>query len=122
MCLKIAYSRLEILGDEIYAEMKSKDLLKTLNDRDPDQQNLALQMVHKMVHKLKPDQLKELIQEVCKSEIRRNVECRKVMYEILKWIYDHCQDVGGKLIEETKSTLLKGLTDDDPHLRDDIFK
>jgi hypothetical protein len=116
------YSRLEILGDEMYAEMKSKDLLKTLSDQDPDQQNLALQMVHKMVPQLKPEQLKEVIQEVCKSEIHRNVECRGVMYEILKWIYDHCQDVGGELIEETKSALLKGLRDDDPRLRDIIFE
>jgi hypothetical protein len=115
-------SRLEILGEEMYAEMKSKDLLKTLNDRDPDQQNLALMMVHKMVPQLKPEQLKELTHEVCKPETHRNIECRKVMYEILMWIYDHCQDIGGELIEETKSALLKGLRDDDPRLRDIIFE
>lgn len=122
MCLKTVFSRLEILDDEMYAEMKSKDLLKTLSDRDPDQQSLALNIVHKMVPQLKPEQLKELIHEVCKFETHRRFECRSVMYEILKWIYDHCQDVGGELIEETKSTLLKGLRDDDPRLQANIFK
>ena len=43
-------------------------------------------------------------------------------YEILKWIYDNCQDIGGVLIEETKATLLKGLSDDDPHLQDLMFE
>lgn len=122
MCLKIVYSRLEILGDDMYAEMKSKSLFKTLSDRDPDQQNLALSIVHKMVPRLKPEQLEELVHEICKFETQRSVKCRSVMYEILKWIYDHCQDIGGVLIEEAKGTLLKGLRDDDPHLQDSIFE
>jgi hypothetical protein len=116
------YSRLEILGDEMYAEVKSKGLLKMLNDQDPGEQNLALSIVHKMVPQLKPEQLEELVKEISKFETRRNVECRSVMYEILKWIYDHCQDVEGVLIKETKSILLKGLRDDDPHLQHLIFK
>jgi hypothetical protein len=116
------HSRLEILGDDMYTEMKSKGLLKTLSDRDPDQQNLALSIVYKMVHQLKPEQMVELVHEICKFETQRSVKCRSVMYEILKWIYDHCQDVGGILIEEAKGTLLKGLRDDDPHLRDTIFE
>ncbi|PNF15874.1 hypothetical protein B7P43_G07978, partial [Cryptotermes secundus] len=122
MCLKIVYSRLEILGDDTYAEMKSKNLFKTLSDRDPDQQNLALSIVHKMVPHLKPEQLEELVHEICKFETQRSVKCRSVMYEILKWIYDHCQDIGGVLIEEAKGILLKGLRDDDPHLQDSIFE
>jgi len=122
MCLKIVYSRLDILGDDVYAIMKSKDLLKALSDRDPDQQNLALNIVLKMVSNLKSEQYQELIHEVCKFETHRNVECREVMYEILKWIYDHCQDIGGVLIEETKETLLKGLSDDDPGLQKQIFE
>jgi hypothetical protein len=106
----------------MYAVMKSKDLLKTLSDRDPDQQNLALKIVYKMVPHLKSEQYQELIHEVCKFETHRNVECRSVMYEILKWIYDNCQDIGGVLIEETKATLLKGLSDDDPRLQDLMFE
>jgi hypothetical protein len=116
------HSGLEILGDDVYAEMKSKGLLQTLNDRDPDQQNLALSIVHKMVPQLKPEQMEELVHEICKFETQRNVKCRSVMYEILKWIYDHCQDVGGILIEEAKGILLKGLRDDDPNLQNTIFE
>jgi hypothetical protein len=122
MCLKIVYSGLDTLGEDVYAVMKSKDLLKTLSDRDPDQQNLALNIVHKMVSNLKSEQYQELIREVCQFETHRSVECRSVMYEILKWIYDHCQDIGGVLIEETKETLLKGLSDDDPRLQDLILE
>lgn len=122
MCLKIVYSGLDTLGDDVYAIMKSKDLLKALSDRDPDQQNLALKIVLKMISNLKSEQYQELVHEVCKFETHRSVECRTVMYEILKWIYDHCQDIGGVLIEETKETLLKGLSDDDPRLQDLIFE
>jgi len=122
MCLKIVYSGLDTLGDDVYATMKSKGLLKALSDRDPDQQNLALNIVLKMLSNLKPEQYQELIHEVCNFETHRSVDCRKVMYEILKWIYDHCQDIGGVLIEETKETLLKGLSDDDPRLQDLIFE
>jgi hypothetical protein len=122
MCLKIVYSGLDTLGDDVYAVMKSKDLLKMLGDQDPDQQNLALNIVHKMVSNLKSEQYQELIHEVCQFETHRIVKCREVMYEILKWIYDHCQDVGGVLIEKTKETLLKGLSDNDPHLQNLIFE
>ncbi|XP_069690626.1 DNA-dependent protein kinase catalytic subunit-like isoform X3 [Periplaneta americana] len=121
MSLKIVYSRLEILEDEMYIELKSKDLLKILNDRDPDQQNLALNIVDKMVPHLKSEQLEEIVSVLCKFEAHRSHECRSMMYKILMWIYDHCQDIGGLLIEQTKSTLLRGLRDDHPALQDTIF-
>lgn len=122
MSLKIVYSRLEILEDEMYIELKSKDLLKILNDRDPDQQNLALNIVDKMVPHLKSEQLEEIVSVLCKFEAHRSHECRSMMYKILMWIYDHCQDIGGLLIEQTKSTLLRGLRDDHPALQDTIFR
>lgn len=122
MCLEIVYSGLDTLGDDVYAVMKSKDLLKMLSDQDPDQQNRALKIVHKMVPNLKSEQYEELIHEICQFETHRNVKCRTEMYEILKWIYDHCQDVGGVLIEKTKETLLKGLSDDNPDLQNEIFE
>jgi hypothetical protein len=132
MCLKIICSRLQleqeenIEGDvacnEIYVELKVKGLYKFLNDRDPDQQILTLNILNKMVHQLEAAHLGEVVQAVCDVHVHHNKQCRSVIYEILMWVHDYCKDVGEDIIKQAKSVLLKGLRDDDPFLQDIIFK
>lgn len=57
--------------------------------RDDERQRVCLDIVYKMLSKLKPLELKELLPGVTGFISHPSVICRQRMYDILMWIYDN---------------------------------
>lgn len=57
--------------------------------RDDERQRVCLDIVYKMLSKLKPLELKELLPGVTGFISHPSVLCRQRMYDILMWIYDN---------------------------------
>lgn len=57
--------------------------------RDDERQRVCLDIVYKMLSKLKPPELKEFLPGVTGFISHPSVLCRRSMYDILMWIYDN---------------------------------
>lgn len=57
--------------------------------RDDERQKVCLDIVYKMLSKLKPPELKEFLPGVTGFISHPSVICRRSMYDILMWIYDN---------------------------------
>lgn len=59
------------------------------SSRDDERQRICLDIVYKMLSRLKPLELKELLPGVTGFISHPSVTCRQRMYDILMWIYDN---------------------------------
>uniref|UniRef100_A0A8U8BLG7 DNA-dependent protein kinase catalytic subunit n=1 Tax=Geospiza parvula TaxID=87175 RepID=A0A8U8BLG7_GEOPR len=87
-CLEVIMCRAEEIPD-LHLQLRSKDFIQIMNHRDDERQRVCLDIVHKMLSKLKPLELKELLPGVTGFISHPSVICRQRMYDILMWIYDN---------------------------------
>ncbi|RMC15431.1 hypothetical protein DUI87_07622 [Hirundo rustica rustica] len=87
-CLEVVMCRAEEVPD-LHLQLKSKDFIQIMNHRDDERQRVCLDIVYKMLSKLKPLELKELLPAVTGFISHPSVICRQRMYDILMWIYDN---------------------------------
>uniref|UniRef100_A0A663MNQ6 DNA-dependent protein kinase catalytic subunit n=1 Tax=Athene cunicularia TaxID=194338 RepID=A0A663MNQ6_ATHCN len=122
-CLEVIMYRAEEVPD-LHLQLKSKDFIQIMNHRDDERQRVCLDIVYKMLSKLKPLELKELLPGVTGFISHPSVICRQRMYDILMWIYDNysdpesqADDDSQEILKLAKEMLLQGLIDDNAELQ-----
>uniref|UniRef100_A0A8C0BSU3 DNA-dependent protein kinase catalytic subunit n=1 Tax=Buteo japonicus TaxID=224669 RepID=A0A8C0BSU3_9AVES len=122
-CLEVIMCRAEEVPD-LHLQLKSKDFIQIMNHRDDERQRVCLDIVYKMLSKLKPLELKELLPGVTGFISHPSVLCRQRMYDILMWIYDNYSDPESQadgdsqeILKLAKEMLLQGLIDENAELQ-----
>ncbi|XP_021065597.1 DNA-dependent protein kinase catalytic subunit [Mus pahari] len=117
-CLEVVLCRAEEITG-LYLQLKSKDFLQVMRHRDDERQKVCLDIVYKMVAKLKPIELRELLNPVVEFVSHPSPTCREQMYNILMWIHDNYRDPESQMDEDSqeifklaKDVLLQGLIDE----------
>ncbi|XP_023573460.1 DNA-dependent protein kinase catalytic subunit [Octodon degus] len=91
LCLEVILCRTEEIPD-LYLQLKSKDFVQVMRHRDDERQKVCLDIIYKMMAKLKPVELRELLNPVAEFISHPSPMCREQMYNILMWIYDNYRD------------------------------
>uniref|UniRef100_A0A803VDR1 DNA-dependent protein kinase catalytic subunit n=1 Tax=Ficedula albicollis TaxID=59894 RepID=A0A803VDR1_FICAL len=122
-CLEVIMCRAEEVPD-LHLQLRSKDFIQIMNHRDDERQRVCLDIVYKMLSKLKPLELKELLPGVTGFISHPSGICRQRMYDILMWIYDNysdpesqADDDSREILQVTKEMLLQGLIDENAELQ-----
>ncbi|KAL1006455.1 hypothetical protein UPYG_G00072620 [Umbra pygmaea] len=116
-CLESVLCRADVIPD-IYLLLQTKGFTQIMAHRDEARQRVCLDIVHKILAKLKPAELQEVLGAVTDFTSHPSPACRERMYEILMWIQDNYSDeesqsdkVSLDVFNMAKDTLLQGLTD-----------
>ncbi|XP_043921659.1 DNA-dependent protein kinase catalytic subunit [Protopterus annectens] len=121
-CLEVILCRAEAIPD-LYIQLKSKEFVRLMNHRDDERQRVCLDIVYKMMTKLQPAELKDLLATVSCFISHPSVVCRERMYDILMWVHDNYRDPENQaddskaVFQLAKDVLLQGLTDENPALQ-----
>uniref|UniRef100_A0A8C0EHT4 DNA-dependent protein kinase catalytic subunit n=1 Tax=Bubo bubo TaxID=30461 RepID=A0A8C0EHT4_BUBBB len=122
-CLEVIMYRAEEVPD-LHLQLKSKDFIQIMSHRDDERQRVCLDIVYKMLSKLRPLELKELLPGVTGFISHPSVICRQRMYDILMWIYDNysdpesqADDDSQEILKLAKEMLLQGLIDENAELQ-----
>ncbi|XP_045147611.1 DNA-dependent protein kinase catalytic subunit [Echinops telfairi] len=123
MCLEAVLCRAEEIAD-LYLKLKSKDFKQVMRHRDDERQKVCLDIIYKMMAKLKPVELRELLNSVVEFVSHPSPMCREQMYNILMWIHDNYRDPESQtdadsqeIFKLTKDVLIQGLIDENPGLQ-----
>ncbi|KAM6171214.1 DNA-dependent protein kinase catalytic subunit isoform 3-T3 [Erethizon dorsatum] len=118
LCLEVILCRAEEISD-LYLQLKSKDFVQVMRHRDDERQKVCLDIIYKMMAKLKPVELQELLNPVVEFISHPSPMCREQMYNILMWIYDNYRDpesqkddVSQEIFKLAKDVLIQGLIDE----------
>ncbi|XP_058033644.1 DNA-dependent protein kinase catalytic subunit [Ahaetulla prasina] len=122
-CLEVIMCRTQETAD-LYLELKSKEFTQVMCHRDDERQKICLNIVYKMLPKLKPAEVLELLPSITGFISHPSPLCRAQMYEVLMWIYDNYSDSESQADEESsqvlklaKECLLQGLIDENSGLQ-----
>ncbi|XP_029447109.1 DNA-dependent protein kinase catalytic subunit isoform X2 [Rhinatrema bivittatum] len=122
-CLEVVMCRAEEIPD-LYIQLKSKDFNQIMSHRDDDRQKVCLDIIYKMLPKLKPEELLELLKSVTTFSNHPSPVCRERMYDILMWIYDNYRDSESQKDNDSQEVfklandvLLQGLIDENTGLQ-----
>ncbi|KAK2527806.1 Prkdc [Columba livia] len=122
-CLEVIMCQAEEIPD-LHLQLKTKDFTQIMNHRDDERQRVCLDIVYKMLSKLKPLELKELLPAVSGFISHPSVICRQRMYDILMWIYDNYSDPESQadgdsqeILKLAKEILVQGLIDENAELQ-----
>ncbi|XP_061454380.1 DNA-dependent protein kinase catalytic subunit isoform X2 [Rhineura floridana] len=122
-CLEVVMCRAEEIAD-LYLQLKSKDFTQVMSHRDDERQTVCLDIVYKMLPKLKPAEVQELLPTVTGFISHPSPMCRGRMYDILMWLYDNYRDPESQADEASldvfklaKEVLLQGLIDENSGLQ-----
>ncbi|KAG1689916.1 DNA-dependent protein kinase catalytic subunit [Nymphon striatum] len=120
LCLEVIYGHAEKI-DNVFQELKTKDILGLLKHRDDRVQLTVLLIIQRILKNLSPDQLLYLLPSVISFSTDNDVECRKVMTDILMALYqqfrEHSGSIGGQVFEISRETLLSCLGDSNEAIR-----
>ncbi|KAM9626909.1 DNA-dependent protein kinase catalytic subunit isoform 2-T2 [Trichechus inunguis] len=118
LCLEVVLCRAEEIAD-LYLELKSKDFKQIMRHRDDERQKVCLDIIYKMMARLKPVELRELLNSVVEFISHPSPTCREQMYNILMWIHDNYRDpesqtdaVSQEIFKLAKDVLIQGLIDE----------
>ncbi|XP_045042014.2 DNA-dependent protein kinase catalytic subunit isoform X3 [Desmodus rotundus] len=118
LCLEVVLCRSEVITD-LYLQLKSKDFIQVMRHRDDERQKVCLDIIYKMMAKLKPVELRELLNPVVEFISHPSPVCREQMYNILMWIHDNYRDPESQADDDSqeifklaKDVLIQGLTDE----------
>ncbi|XP_060099810.1 DNA-dependent protein kinase catalytic subunit [Heteronotia binoei] len=122
-CLEVVKCRAQEIPS-LYLQLKSKDFTQVMSHRDDERQTVCLDIVHKMLAKLTPAEVQELLPTVTGFITHPSPLCRGRMYDILMWIYDNYRDPESQADEKSseifklaKEVLLQGLIDENSGLQ-----
>ncbi|XP_062044500.1 DNA-dependent protein kinase catalytic subunit isoform X2 [Lepus europaeus] len=123
LCLEVVLCRAEEITD-LYFQLRSKDFFQVIRHRDDERQKVCLDIIYKMMAKLKPVELRELLASVVEFVSHPSPMCREQMYNILMWIHDNYRDPESQtdndsqeIFKLAKDVLIQGLIDDNPGLQ-----
>ncbi|KAG9478931.1 hypothetical protein GDO78_012545 [Eleutherodactylus coqui] len=122
-CLEIIMCRADEIPD-LFLELKNRDFKQIMSNRDDERQRVCLDVVYKLLAKLKPLELRELLPSITAFSSQNNPVCRERMYDILMWIYDNYRDRESQsdvdsqeVFNMAKEILLEGLVDENAELQ-----
>ncbi|XP_049710414.1 DNA-dependent protein kinase catalytic subunit isoform X1 [Elephas maximus indicus] len=117
LCLEVVLCRAEEIAD-LYLKLKSKDFKQIMRQRDDERQKVCLDIIYKIMVKLKPVELRELLNSVVEFISHPSPTCREQMYNILMWIHDNYRDPESQtdpdsqeIFKLAKDVLIQGLID-----------
>ncbi|XP_071445533.1 DNA-dependent protein kinase catalytic subunit-like [Hetaerina americana] len=132
IALNIICSRVETL-ERPFLELNDKGLEQWLTTNVPENQQIALNMVMKILPKLREEELVKILPRILSFHCHSSTECRKIMYEILIWIfdkysladweqtpvvsYDEHEVTNQSWTDQCVKTLLYGLIDEDKSIQ-----
>uniref|UniRef100_A0A8C0TF32 DNA-dependent protein kinase catalytic subunit n=1 Tax=Canis lupus familiaris TaxID=9615 RepID=A0A8C0TF32_CANLF len=123
LCLEVVLCRAEEITN-IYLELKSKDFIQVMRHRDDERQKVCLDIIYKMMAKLKPVELRDLLNSVVEFISHPSPVCREQMYNILMWIHDNYRDPESQADDDSrevfklaKDVLIQGLIDENAGLQ-----
>uniref|UniRef100_A0A2K6EWI3 DNA-dependent protein kinase catalytic subunit n=1 Tax=Propithecus coquereli TaxID=379532 RepID=A0A2K6EWI3_PROCO len=123
LCLEVVLCRAEEMTD-LYFQLKSKDFVQIMRHRDDERQKVCLDIIYKMMAKLKPVELRELLGPVVEFVSHPSTTCREQMYNILMWTHDNYRDPESQTDDDSqeifklaKEVLIQGLVDENPGLQ-----
>ncbi|XP_055968392.1 DNA-dependent protein kinase catalytic subunit [Sorex fumeus] len=118
LCLEVVLSRAETLPD-LFLQLRSLGFTQVLRHRDDERQKVCLDIIYKMLPKLKPVELRELLGPVTEFISHPSLTCREQMYNILMWVHDNYRDPESQADENSqeifklaKDVLTQGLMDE----------
>ncbi|XP_048223408.1 DNA-dependent protein kinase catalytic subunit [Perognathus longimembris pacificus] len=118
LCLEVILCRAEEITD-LYFQLKSKNFVQVMRHRDDERQKVCLDIIYKMMAKLKPVELRELLNPVMEFVSHPSPMCREQMYNIVMWIYDNYRDPESQMDSDSqeilklaKDVLIQGLIDE----------
>ncbi|XP_029779032.1 DNA-dependent protein kinase catalytic subunit [Suricata suricatta] len=91
LCLEAVLCRAEETAD-LYLQLKSRDFIQLMRPRDDERQKVCLDIVYKMMAKLKPVELREILDPVVEFISHPSPVCREQMYNVLMWVHDNYRD------------------------------
>ncbi|XP_066538129.1 DNA-dependent protein kinase catalytic subunit [Hoplias malabaricus] len=122
-CLECVLSCTDSIPD-VFMHLKTKGFAQIMAHRDEVRQRVSLDIVHKILAILKPEELKEVLGPITAFVSHPSPLCRERMYDILMWIQDNYSDaesredsVSVEVLNAAKETLLQGLTDENQGLQ-----
>lgn len=122
-CLECVLSRADVIP-EIFLHLKTKGLSQIMSHKDEGRQRVCLDIIHKILACLKPEELKEILGAVTAFVSHPSPVCRERMYDILMWIQDNYSDSESRkdstsveVLSAARETLLQGLTDENHGLQ-----
>ncbi|CAN9506484.1 unnamed protein product [Ophioblennius macclurei] len=117
-CLECVLSRADVIPD-IFLRLKTANFIQTMSHRDDGRQRVCLDVIHKILARLRPPELQELLVPVAAFNSHPSPVCRERMYDILMWIQDNYGDeesmednTSVEILNAAKETLLHGLSDE----------
>ncbi|XP_016054399.1 PREDICTED: DNA-dependent protein kinase catalytic subunit [Miniopterus natalensis] len=123
LCLEVVLCRAETVAD-LYLQLKGKDFVQVMRHRDDERQKVCLDIIYKMMAKLKPAELRELLSPVVEFTTHPSPVCREQMYSVLMWVHDNYRDPESQADDDSreifklaKDVLIQGLTDENPGLQ-----
>ncbi|KAI5273209.1 Dna-Dependent Protein Kinase Catalytic Subunit [Manis pentadactyla] len=123
LCLEVVLCRAEEITD-LYLQLKSKDFIQIMRHRDDERQKVCLDIIYKMMAKLRPGELREFLNPVVEFVSHPSPVCREQMYNILMWIYDNYRDPESQadndsqeIFKLAKDVLIQGLIDENHGLQ-----
>ncbi|KAK5850083.1 hypothetical protein PBY51_014363 [Eleginops maclovinus] len=122
-CLECVLSRADIIP-EIFLHLKTTGFIQMMGHRDEPRQRVCLDIIHKIISRLTPVELQELLGAVTAFVSHPSPVCRERMYDILMWIQDNYSDaesmedsISVDVLNAAKETLLQGLSEENQGLQ-----
>eukprot|EP00106_Octopus_bimaculoides_P010915 XP_014778357.1 PREDICTED: DNA-dependent protein kinase catalytic subunit-like [Octopus bimaculoides] len=115
-CLEMLLGNIKNV-DGAFKELKSKNFFSFFAHRNKNIRLTSLHIVKALLAELKPNELAEIFSSINCQKEEPWVACRKVLYDILMWVYDNygeeTSEESGQIMSYTQELLLKGLEDKD---------
>ncbi|KAK2886235.1 hypothetical protein Q8A73_020181 [Channa argus] len=122
-CLECVLSRADVIPD-IFLQLKTTGFIEMMSHRDEARQRVCLDLIHKIIARLTPVELQELLGAVTAFVSHPSPVCRERMYDILMWIQDNYSDpesmsdsTSAEVLNAAKETLIQGLSEENPGLQ-----
>ncbi|XP_042366176.1 DNA-dependent protein kinase catalytic subunit [Plectropomus leopardus] len=122
-CLECVLSRADVIPD-IFLHLKTTGFIQMMGHRDETRQRVCLDIIHKIMARLTPVELQELLGAVTAFVSHPSAVCRERMYDVLMWIQDNYSDaesmednVSIEVLNTAKETLLQGLSEENQGLQ-----
>lgn len=115
--LEMFLARINSYDTNIFREVMAINIKELLKSNV--YQLIALHIVNKTLPKMNVNEIKEILLEIVALKSSKSAESRDLIFEILIYIREHCQD--NDLRKTASSILLTGLNDPDENIQVNIF-
>eukprot|EP00069_Balaena_mysticetus_P017385 bmy_10601T0 len=116
LCLEVVLCRADERAD-LYLQLESRGFAQLMRHRDDERQKVCLDIIYKLMARLKPVELRGLLSPVAEFLSHPSALCREQMYSILIDPESQADDDSQEVFKLAKDVLIQGLTDENPGLQ-----